>query len=451
MDDTIVAISTVVGEGAINIIRLSGKDSINIVSKIFKGKNLLEAQSHTINYGKIIYKNEIIDEVLVSIFLKPKTYTKENIVEINCHGSIASTNKILEIVLNKGARLAEPGEFLKRAFLNGRIDLIEAEAVGDLIKAKTEKSRKLSMSGINKNISKKINNLKNDLIELMANIEVNIDYPEYEDALKMTNEILKIKINKIETNFIELLKKSNNSKIIKNGIKVGIIGKPNVGKSSMLNNLLGYDKAIVTNIKGTTRDIVEGTIIINGILVKLIDTAGIRETENIIEKIGVDKSIEVLKITDLNLLLLDSSEQITEEDQKLIKIVDKEKTIIVLNKSDLENKIDMNYLRDYDIVYTSTLNEEGTKNLINKIENRLKLKDISDDDYTYLSNSRQIALLNSSIDIIKDIKAAIKNNIPIDLIEIDIKRLYEKLGEITGDNYKEDLINKIFSKFCLGK
>ena len=281
MEDTITAIATASGVSAINIIKVSGKESIEIVNKIFKGHDLTVSNTYTIHYGYIEYNNEKIDEVLVSVFKSPKTYTGEDVVEINCHGGLATTNKILEILLTSGCRLAEPGEFIKRAFLNGKKDLIEVEAVEDIINAKTEKARKMSMNGVSGILTDMIKNLKEKILSIIANIEVNIDYPEYEDAIEITNNILKENINEIETSLNKILKESEKGKLIKNGIKVGIIGKPNVGKSSLLNRLLDEEKAIVTDIEGTTRDIVEGTIYINGIPLYLIDTAGIRKTDNI--------------------------------------------------------------------------------------------------------------------------------------------------------------------------
>ena len=290
MDDTICAISTALGVGAISIIRVSGNDSINIVNKIFD-RDLTNVLSHTINYGHIIDNNEIIDEVLISVMKSPKTFTCEDIVEINCHGGIATTNKILELVIRNGARMALPGEFTKRAFLNGRIDLIEAEGVMDLINSKTEVGRKMAMASLSGKVSNMISDLRRKMLDIIANIEVNIDYPEYEDILVVTNDMIKDSVTNLKSELSKILKEALDGKIIKEGIKTLIIGRPNVGKSSILNRLLDEDKAIVTDIEGTTRDIVEGTVSLDGILLNIIDTAGIRQTDNIVEKIGVDKSI----------------------------------------------------------------------------------------------------------------------------------------------------------------
>ena len=335
MDDTIVAISTSLGVGAISIIRLSGEDSINIVNKIFKGKDLTTVPTHTIHYGYIVDNNEIIDEVLVSIMRTPKTYTKENIVEINCHGGISTTNKVLELVLSNGARLAEPGEFTKRAFLNGRIDLVEADGIMNLISSKTETSRKMSINELSGKVSSLITSIRDDLIQIISNIEVNIDYPEYEDIEVLSNEKILPSINKIKDTLIKTIKESENGRIINEGINVGIIGRPNVGKSSLLNSLLEEQKAIVTDIEGTTRDIVEGQIKLNGVLLNIIDTAGIRETDNIVEQIGVEKSYEIIDKSDLIIFLLNNNEPLTKEDLELYNKIKNKTHIIVLNKTDL--------------------------------------------------------------------------------------------------------------------
>ena len=451
MEDTIVAIGTALGESAINIIKLSGQNAINIVNNHFKGKDLTKVASHTINYGHIVYKKEIIDEVLVSVFKVPKTYTKENVVEINCHGGIATTNKILEIMLSSGARLAEPGEFLKRAYLNGRVDLIEAESVQDLISSKTESARKMSLKGIDGTLSKLIKDLRSKILSIIANIEVNIDYPEYEDAVIITNKIMKKNIKEIEKKLQTILDQSKNGKIIKNGIKVGILGKPNVGKSSLLNLLINEKKAIVTDIEGTTRDIVEGTIILNGIEINFIDTAGIRETENYVEQIGVKKSYEILETADLLLVLLDNSKSLTKMDKEILKKTNKKDVIILLNKIDLESKIELDKLKKYKILNISVKENKGIEELKQAIISKFKLDKIANSDYTYLSNARQISLIKECMTIIKQIEKANNQQTDVDLIEIDLKRLWDKLGEITGETYKEELLDEIFSKFCLGK
>ena len=347
MNDTIAAISTTMGVGAISIIRVSGKDSINIVNKIFKGKDLTNVDSHTITYGHIIDNENIIDEVLVSIMKAPRTFTREDVVEINTHGGIAITNKVLELLLLNGCRLAEPGEFTKRAFLNGRIDLIEAEGVMDLINSKTEKSRKLAINQVNGEVSRLIKELRQKVIEILANIEVNIDYPEYEDIEEMTNSMILSNIDSIEKEIKNILKHSEDSKLIKDGIKTIIIGSPNVGKSSILNRLLNEEKAIVTDIAGTTRDIVEGNVIIDGIVLNMIDTAGIRETDDVVESIGVKKSLDLINEADLILYVLNNNKELTNEEKEILNKIKDKNNIVIVNKIDLENKLNLNEVPKY--------------------------------------------------------------------------------------------------------
>ena len=449
MNDTIAAISTALGVGAISIIRVSGNDAINIVNKIYKGKDLNKVPSHTINYGHIIDMNNIVDEVLVSVFKAPKTFTCEDIVEINSHGGIATTNKILELLLTNGCRLAEPGEFTKRAYLNGRIDLIEAEGIMDLINAKTEKARSLAMNQLNGSVSNIIKKFRDDILDILANIEVNIDYPEYEDIKEYTVSDLKEKINYIENKALEILKKSENGKIIKEGINVAILGRPNVGKSSLLNTLLEEDKAIVTDIEGTTRDFVEGTYNLDGIVLNFIDTAGIRDTNDIVEKIGVSKSLSLLDKSDLILYILNNNEQITEYDINLLEKIKNKKHICIVNKCDLDNKLDLSKLSNY--IKISTKNKEGIDLLLKKIKELFNLELLEKDDLTYLSNARCISILKEIITVIDSIKNGININMPIDIIEIDIKKVWELLGSIIGESYEDELINKLFSQFCLGK
>ena len=341
MNDTICAISTAVGVGAIAIVRASGEEAIDIVNKIFKGPNLHEVKSHTINYGYIIDENDkVIDEVLVSVMKAPHTFTVEDVVEINTHGGIAATNKVLELLMENGCRMAEPGEFTKRAFLNGRIDLLEAEAVMDMIDAKTETQRKLAINGIDGKTSNLINDLRDDMVQIISNINVNIDYPEYDDVDIITNDLLIPKITNLKEKINKILKESENGKIIKEGIKTSIIGRPNVGKSSLLNALLQEDKAIVTDIAGTTRDIVEGQISINGIILNMIDTAGIRETEDTIESIGVEKSLKTMDESDLVLFMINNNEELTSDIKELLSKVKNKKYLVLINKNDLESKVD---------------------------------------------------------------------------------------------------------------
>ena len=449
MNDTIAAISTTTGAGAISIIRVSGDRSIEIVNKIFKEKDLTKVPSHTIHYGHIEYKGKIEDEVLVSIMRSPKTFTTEDVVEINCHGSIVVTKKILEILLTIGCRMAEPGEFTKRAFLNGRIDLIEAEGVMDLINSKSESEKKLALSQIEGKVSNLIKDLRQKILEVLAQIEVKIDYPEYEDIEEVTYNDLKDNINIVQNEIKRIIKESENGKIIKEGIKTAIVGRPNVGKSSLLNNLLQEEKAIVTDIAGTTRDIVEGTIIINGVKLDLIDTAGIRKTDDIVESIGVNKSLETINKADLILLVLNNNEELTEYDKEILDNIKDKKHIIIINKIDLETKLEE--IKDNNIVKISALNNKGIEELKNKITEMYNLEEIESKDATYLTNARGLSLLKQAQEIITEVNRGIKNQEPIDMIEIDLKRIWELLGEITGETYQEELINQLFSQFCLGK
>ena len=450
MNDTIAAISTALGVGAISIIRVSGNDSLNIVNKVFKGKDLTKVPSHTIHYGHIISGDEIIDEVLVSVMLSPKTFTTENIVEINSHGGIATTNRILQLLLTNGARLAEPGEFTKRAFLNGRIDLIEADGIMNLIESKNEKSRQLSINQLSGKVSKLIQDLRDNLVRVISNIEVNIDYPEYEDIEELTNETIYPELLNFKKKLINIINKSKDSKIINQGINVCIIGRPNVGKSSLLNTLLEEDKAIVTDIEGTTRDIVEGKITLNGIILNIIDTAGIRETDNLVEKIGVEKSLDIINKSDLIILMLNNNEALTEEDKNLLNLIKDKTNIILVNKNDLETKIDYSTLPD-NVIKISINNDDGIDELKNRIIELFNLGNLETDDLTYLSDARSIALLEQSLTKIDDSITSIKNNEPIDMVELSLKESWNLLGEIIGETYTDELIDELFSRFCLGK
>ncbi len=445
MYDTIAAISTAQGVGAISIVRISGDEALDIVNKIFD-RDIYSFKSNTINYGHIIENGKIIDEVLVSVFLAPKTYTKENLIEINTHGGISVTNKILELLLENGARVAEPGEFTKRAFLNGRIDLVEAESVMDLIDAKTESARKMAISGVEGRLSNKIKKLRSKALDLISNIEVNIDYPEYEDIEIMTIEDIKKFSKELNIEIDDLLKTSESGKLIKEGINTVILGRPNVGKSSLLNRLLDEEKAIVTNIPGTTRDIVEGSIRINGVLINFLDTAGVRKTTNTVEKIGVEKSLSLLESADLVLLVLNNNEELTDEDKELLEKTKNKKRIIVVNKKDLDNKLKI----DLDHVSISAENND-IEELIEKINELFKLDEINEGDMTYISNAREISLLKKAKKASNSLVEALDNDIPIDMLEIDIKNIIDYLGEVTGDSYDDELIDKIFSRFCLGK
>ena len=451
MNDTIAAISTTLGVGAISIIRVSGSDAIKIVNSIFKGKDLEKFESHTISYGHIKDGDNLLDEVLVSVMKSPKTFTTEDIVEINCHGGIATTNKVLEAVLKNGARLAEPGEFTKRAFLNGRIDLSQAESTMDLINAKTESKRKAALNGLDGYVSKLIKNLRQEILEILATIEVNIDYPEYEDIETMTNEKLKPKIENVIKEIKKIIKESENGKVLTSGIKTVIIGRPNVGKSSLLNRLLDEEKAIVTDIEGTTRDTVEGSITINGVMLDIIDTAGIRKTNDIVEKIGVNKSYSLIESADLVIIVLNNNEKLTEEDKNILEYCKNKKVIVVINKSDLADKIDISNIPYENIIRTNTVDLNGLDELKDKIVELFNLEELTKEDYKYLNNVRQISLIKEAKDILLEVLNGINNATPVDLVEIDIKRAWEKLGEIIGATYTDELLDQLFSQFCLGK
>lgn len=448
MNDTIAAISTTTGIGAISIIRLSGSNALEIASKVFT-KDLTNVETHTIHYGYIKDKDEKIDEVLVNVMLAPRTFTREDIVEINCHGGVATTNKILTILLDNGARLAQPGEFTKRAFLNGRIDLLEAEATMDLISSKTDKARKISINTLTGETSNLIKDLREKLIEIISNIEVNIDYPEYEDIEVLTSAKILPNIKILKKELENIIKKSEDSKVIKEGIKVGIIGKPNVGKSSLLNSLLEEEKAIVTDIPGTTRDIVEGTIIIDGIILNIVDTAGIRDTEDIVEKLGVEKSKHIIDSSDLIIFILNNNEKITDEEKELLQKLKNKKKIVVVNKIDLENKLDKSILDNY--IEVSVKDNIGIDKVKDEIKKLFNIGEIETNDMTYLSSARSISLLHKAHKSLEDAITEINNTSPIDIVEFSLKEAWNNLGEIIGETYTDELLDELFSRFCLGK
>ena len=447
MEDTIAAISSALGVGAISIIRISGDKSLEIINKIFD-KDLYKEKSHTIHYGHIIENNEIIDEVLVSIMHAPRTFTKEDIIEINCHGGINTTNRVLELVLSNGARLAEPGEFTKRAFLNGRIDLTQADGIMNLIEAKTDIARKMSINQLNGQVSNIIKELRTNLVDIISNIEVNIDYPEYEDIEVVTSDKIYPQVLLIQEKLKKIIKNSEDGKIINEGIKIGIIGRPNVGKSSLLNTLLEEEKAIVTDIEGTTRDIVEGKIILNGIVCNIIDTAGIRETDNLVEQIGVNKSYNIIDSADLIIMILNNNEKITEEELELLAKIKNKNHIIVINKIDLENKLNIYF---ENAIKISIKDNDGIEKIKTRITEIFNLDKISTNDMSYLSNARSISLLKQSLKKINECLENIKIGVPIDIIELDLKETWNTLGEIIGETYTDELIDQIFSRFCLGK
>ncbi|MDG3029669.1 tRNA uridine-5-carboxymethylaminomethyl(34) synthesis GTPase MnmE [Streptococcus sp. ST2] len=451
--DTIAAISTPLGEGAIGIVRLSGTDSFAIAQKIFKGKDLNSVSSHTLNYGHIVDpdKDEILDEVMVGAMRSPKTFTREDIIEINTHGGIAVTNEILQLVIREGARLAEPGEFTKRAFLNGRVDLTQAEAVMDIIRAKTDKAMNIAVKQLDGSLSDLINNTRQEILNTLAQVEVNIDYPEYDDVEEATTEIIREKTSEFEALLTNLLKTARRGKILREGISTAIIGRPNVGKSSLLNNLLREEKAIVTDIEGTTRDVIEEYVNINGVPLKLVDTAGIRETEDIVEKIGVERSKKALKEADLVLLVLNASERLTDQDRQLLEISQDSNRIILLNKVDLPEKIEIDQLPE-DHIKISVLKNQN----IDQIEDRINAlffenAGLVEQDATYLSNARHISLIEKAVESLQAVNEGLALGMPVDLLQVDLTRTWEILGEITGDAAPDELITQLFSQFCLGK
>lgn len=448
-DDTIIGISTAQSQGAISIIRLSGCDSIEIVNKVFKGKNLNKVKSHTIHYGHIIDDNkQTIDEVLVSVFLAPKSYTTENVVEINCHGGLFVTNQIYELLLTKGARAAEAGEFTKRAFLAGRIDLTKAEAVMDVIDAENKAALKIATNALKGKISEFVKLKRTALLDIIATISVNIDYPEYDDVAELTNLDILPNILKLKKELDVVLQETMSAKLIKNGINVAIVGRPNVGKSSLLNALLKENKAIVTNIPGTTRDIVEASVQLKHITLNLIDTAGIRETNDIVEKIGVTKSKEAIEKADLILLVLDGSSPYTKEDEEIYDSVKDKCHMIVINKNDLEQKIN-DIFNEY--ISISTSDNSSIEVLEKAIITKLQLNDIENKDITYISNARQIEKLSLAIGALDEALNTIKEKSEIDFVDIYLRKAWLYLGEIIGETSTDTLLDELFSKFCLGK
>ena len=448
-NDTIAAIATALSNSAISIIKVSGDEAIEIVNSIFKGKDLSKVKSHTIHYGYIIDNEQVIDEVLVSVFKAPKTFTTEDVVEINCHGGIFVTNKILEIILVKGARLAEPGEFTKRAFLGGRIDLTQAEAVIDVIESNTNNSLKMASFGLLGETKKIIKKFRDEVLECLLKVEVNIDYPEYEDEEQITVDVLLPTLKQLDLEIDEVLEKSEVSKILKYGIKTAIIGKPNVGKSSLLNALIREDKAIVSNIAGTTRDIVEGDINIGGIVLHLIDTAGVHETIDFVEKIGVEKSKNIIKNADLIILVFDNNSLINDDDEELLRLTANKKRIIVVNKKDLERKIDITKFDKP--IFVSSFDLDDIHMIEQKIKDICNVSDLTNIDSTYIGNARQVAKLKIAKKQLNEAIDSLNNGMPIDIASVDINNCWITLGEILGEVTSEELIDELFSRFCLGK
>lgn len=453
---TIAAISTAPGNAGIGIIRLSGDECFKILQKIFKPKNKGEIKGYTIKYGNIVKSenDEIIDEVLVSYFVAPKSYTKENMCEINSHGGIVVENQILEECLKNGAVLAEPGEFTKRAFMNGRIDLSQAEAVIDIINSKTEKEMMVAQRHLEGSLSKKIKDIQGEILNLMADIEASIDYPEY-DIEETTNKKINDTLNSVEEKLLKLKNSFENGKILKEGIKTAIIGKPNVGKSSLLNLILGENRAIVSDIEGTTRDTIEEYINIKGIPLKIVDTAGIRKTNDEVEKIGVERSINNISNAELIIALFDDSRTFDDQDQKILDLIEGKKTIILINKIDLEKNLikENEKLKKFknNIIEFSTINETGLDKLYNKIEELFKLNELDCENTEIITNNRHKQQILYALEDVAKGRESLETHMPVDITAICLKDILEKLAEITGENVSEDIINEIFKKFCLGK
>ena len=456
--DTITSISTPMGEGAIGIVRLSGPQAIEIGDILYKGKKKLsEVETHTINYGHIIdpETNETVEEVMVSVLRAPKTFTREDIIEINCHGGLLTINRILELTMTYGARMAEPGEYTKRAFLNGRIDLSQAEAVMDFIRSKTDRASKVAMNQIEGRLSDLIKKQRQSILEILAQVEVNIDYPEYDDVEDATTDFLLEQSKRIKEEINRLLETGAQGKIMREGLSTVIVGRPNVGKSSMLNNLIQDNKAIVTEVAGTTRDVLEEYVNVRGVPLRLVDTAGIRDTEDIVEKIGVERSRKALSEADLILFVLNNNEPLTEDDQTLFEVIKNEDVIVIINKTDLEQRLDVSELRemigDMPLIQTSMLKQEGIDELEIQIKDLFFGGEVQNQDMTYVSNSRHISLLKQARQSIQDAIDAAESGIPMDMVQIDLTRTWEILGEIIGESASDELIDQLFSQFCLGK
>ena len=460
MEETIAAISTAPGTAGIGIIRMSGKDVFSVLKKIFKPikeESIEEIKGYTMKYGKIFNPetNEIVDEVLVSYFKEPKSYTQENMCEINSHGGTIVVRKILELCLKNGAQMAEPGEFTKRAFLNGRIDLAKAEAVINLINAKSEKETKASINQLEGNLSLEIKKIKKMILSLLADIEASIDYPEYDEAEEVSNNKALTKLDEIQKELEKLNKSFETGKIIKDGIKVAIIGKPNSGKSSLLNAILKEDRAIVTDIEGTTRDTIEEFVTIDGIPFKFVDTAGTRKADNKVEEIGIEKSKKVAKESDLIIAMFDNSKKLTKEDEEILDFIKDKTAIIILNKIDLKEKILEQEERitksGKDVIKISLLSNCDLSGFYKELNMLFELNKINPDNEIIITEMRHKKLIEDAISHTENAKKTILDNIPIDIISINIKEIIEDLSKITGENVTEDVIKEIFSKFCLGK
>ena len=457
IDDTIAAIATAPGEGGIGIIRISGEKSLQVAQSIFKsksGKMIKDYNARTLIYGTVVDNEKVIDEVLVAYMKGPNSYTAEDVIEINCHGGFISVKKILELILSKGVRLAEAGEFTKRAFLNGRIDLSQAEAIIDVIKSKTDMAHEVAQSQLEVSLAKKIKDLRMNVTEVLAHLEVSIDFAE-EDVEEITYQTLEEKALELRNEIKKLYDTAESGKILRDGLKTVIVGKPNVGKSSLLNSILGENRAIVTDIAGTTRDVIEEFVNIKGIPLKIVDTAGIRETEDVVEKIGVEKSRESFSTADLVIMVLDASRKLSEEDMEILESLKNKKTIVLLNKMDLEPQIELEKIEEFvnseDIIKISALKHQGIEELQDKIEAMVYHGSVKNSSNLMITNSRHKDALFKAYESINDAISAIEQRMPYDFIEVDFKNIWDYLGYINGDTVREDLLDTIFSNFCIGK
>ena len=457
IDDTIAAIATAPGEGGIGIIRISGEKSLQVAQSIFKsksGKMIKDYNARTLIYGTVVDNEKVIDEVLVAYMKGPNSYTAEDVIEINCHGGFISVKKILELILSKGVRLAEAGEFTKRAFLNGRIDLSQAEAIIDVIKSKTDMAHEVAQSQLEGSLAKKIKDLRMNVTEVLAHLEVSIDFAE-EDVEEITYQTLEEKALELRNEIKKLYDTAESGKILRDGLKTVIVGKPNVGKSSLLNSILGENRAIVTDIAGTTRDVIEEFVNIKGIPLKIVDTAGIRETEDVVEKIGVEKSRESFSTADLVIMVLDASRKLSEEDMEILESLKNKKTIVLLNKMDLEPQIELEKIEEFvnseDIIKISALKHQGIEELQDKIEAMVYHGSVKNSSNLMITNSRHKDALFKAYESIKDAISAIEQRMPYDFIEVDFKNIWDYLGYINGDTVREDLLDTIFANFCIGK
>ncbi|MDU7535360.1 MAG: tRNA uridine-5-carboxymethylaminomethyl(34) synthesis GTPase MnmE [Peptostreptococcaceae bacterium] len=457
IDDTIAAIATAPGEGGIGIIRISGEKSLQVAQSIFKsksGKMIKDYNARTLIYGTVVDNEKVIDEVLVAYMKGPNSYTAEDVIEINCHGGFISVKKILELILSKGVRLAEAGEFTKRAFLNGRIDLSQAEAIIDVIKSKTDMAHEVAQSQLEGSLAKKIKDLRMNVTEVLAHLEVSIDFAE-EDVEEITYQTLEEKALELRNEIKKLYDTAESGKILRDGLKTVIVGKPNVGKSSLLNSILGENRAIVTDIAGTTRDVIEEFVNIKGIPLKIVDTAGIRETEDVVEKIGVEKSRESFSTADLVIMVLDASRKLSEEDMEILESLKNKKTIVLLNKMDLEPQIELEKIEEFvnseDIIKISALKHQGIEELQDKIEAMVYNGSVKNSSNLMITNSRHKDALFKAYESINDAISAIEQRMPYDFIEVDFKNIWDYLGYINGDTVREDLLDTIFANFCIGK